>query len=419
MFDRKIAPPFSKTSSLTLPETTQIVLPSGLKIHHIKGVQQNVLKLEVVFHAGKWFEPKTGLSNFTAQMLEKGVVNKSSTQISEIFDQYGAHLEISPGFDFVSISIYALKNKIKAVLPIFLDIISSPTFLDKEWKQMQSITLQNLRVSEEKTGYLASKYIRQNIFGLSHPYGPSVEEHHIKEITSNDLKDYFESNFNIHQIYLIGDLKESEINSLVDVFNPFPASKSNNGERKTSVGGSLNYHLDKKNSVQSSIRMGKKSLLKTDPQYFDLQILNHFLGGFFGSRLMKNIREEKGLTYGISSSLNSFQNESMLAIGADVDKVNLKLAIKEIKAELKKLRTNEIGEQELTLAKNHFIGSLQSDMANPFSVAEKIKSINIFGLPKDFYQHLIDRVDQITPSEIIQTAELHFHEDSFFEVTVG
>ena len=419
MLDRKIAPSFVKTSSLQLPEPISIDLTSGLKIHCVEGVQQNVVKVEVVFKAGKWFEPKVGLSHFTAQMLEKGTLTKSSAQISELLDQFGSHFEISTGFDFVSVSIYSLKDKISKILPIFLDILTAPSFSEKEWIQMQSIALQNLKVNEEKTGFLASKYIRKNIFGGAHPYGSSVEETHIKDISVHDMVNYFQSIFKVHEIYVVGNSNQSDVSLLENAFSLLPNSKDNPSSIINSIKGSARQHVEKKNSVQSSIRLGKKSLLKSDPTYFDLQILNHVLGGFFGSRLMKNIREEKGLTYGIYSSINAFQNESLLTIGADVDKGNLTLAIQEIKNELKKLRTEEIEPQELTLAKNHFIGSLQSDMANPFSVAEKVKNIQIFNLPKNFYQNLIDRVDQIASSEIKQAAESHFHEDSFFEVTIG
>jgi zinc protease len=419
MLDRKIAPPFVKKNSLQLPESVQIDLSSGLQIHCIEGVRQNILKVELVFKAGKWFESKVGLSHFTTQMLEKGTAVKSAAEIAEILDQFGSHVEISPGFDFVSVSIYALKDKINNLLPVFLDILTAPAFPEKEWQQMQSITIQNLKVSEEKTGFLASKYIRKNIFGEMHPYGSSVEEHHIKNISVHDMAAYFKSNYKVHQIYIVGNLKDSEIELFVNAFSQFIPSKTNLSSIQDPAEGPIKQHIDKKNTVQSSIRLGKRSLLKSDPKYFDLQILNHLLGGYFGSRLMKNIREEKGLTYGIYSSINAFQNESLLTIGADVDKTNLALAIREIKIELRKLRTEEVGAQELTLAKNHFIGSLQSDMANPFSVAEKIKNIRIFNLPENFYQQLIDRVDQITSSEITQAAESYFHEDSFFEITVG
>jgi predicted Zn-dependent peptidase len=178
-------------------------------------------------------------------------------------------------------------------------------------------------------------------------------------------------------------------------------------------------YVKKEGSLQSSIRLGKRSPLKKDPDYFDLRIFNHLLGGFFGSRLMKNIREEKGLTYGIHSSLNTFVRDGFFVIGADVNKVNLEFAIREIRSELRNLRDHAVDEQELGLAKNHFIGSLQADMANLFSVIDKIKSIQLHHLPQRYYQDLFDRVDRVGPEDILRIAAKYFQDDSLFEVAVG
>ena len=147
--------------------------------------------------------------------------------------------------------------------------------------------------------------------------------------------------------------------------------------------------------------------------------MNHILGGYFGSRLMKNIREEKGLTYGIQSSINSLMNESFMVIGADVNKENESLIFREIKNELIQLQRVEIEESELEAAKGHFTGILQSETANPFSVAEKIKTLKLFSLPENYYQHLMARVHAITSRELISVAQSYLNDDDFYKVAVG
>ena len=177
--------------------------------------------------------------------------------------------------------------------------------------------------------------------------------------------------------------------------------------------------INKSNSVQSSVRLGKKTISRNHHDYPSLLFLNHIVGGFFGSRLMKNIREEKGLTYGIQSSLNSLVSESYMVIGSDVNKENEELIFKEIKNELIALQTVKIEDAELDAAKGHFIGSLQSETANPFSVAEKVKTIKLFSLPENYYQKLLDRVDSVTSTELLTTAQSYLNDDDFFKVTVG
>jgi zinc protease len=147
--------------------------------------------------------------------------------------------------------------------------------------------------------------------------------------------------------------------------------------------------------------------------------LNHILGGYFGPRLMKNIREEKGLTYGIHSSVHALQHDSFTVIGADVDKENKELTFREIKSELKKLRTEKITTEELDNTRYHFIGSLQTEITTPFAHADKIKNIILNNLPDQYYQRMISRISTISSEELQTTAEKYFHEDSFMEVAAG
>src|SRR6478736_3479203 len=112
MLDRKTPPPSSRLDTILLPNPQELRLSDHLKIYFIGGVQQPIVKIDVLFKAGKWFEPKNGVSNFTSSMLEKGTATKSSAEIANIFDQCGAFLEISPGFDFVSISLYSLTKNL-------------------------------------------------------------------------------------------------------------------------------------------------------------------------------------------------------------------------------------------------------------------------------------------------------------------
>jgi predicted Zn-dependent peptidase len=184
---------------------------------------------------------------------------------------------------------------------------------------------------------------------------------------------------------------------------------------------SRHFHqrIEKPGSVQSSIRMGKLAMNRNHQEYAEAVFVAHILGGYFGSRLMKNIREEKGLTYGIYASLHPLQHDGYLVIGADVNKENVDLTIDEISKELKNLRTQKISSEELHISKNHFIGSLQSEISTPFAHADKIKTIFLSGLPDDFYHNMVLTIDSITPDRIIEISTKHFHEDSLNQVAVG
>jgi predicted Zn-dependent peptidase len=165
--------------------------------------------------------------------------------------------------------------------------------------------------------------------------------------------------------------------------------------------------------------MGMRTINREHEDYFSLLLLNHLLGGYFGSRLMKNIREEKGLTYGIYSSLNPFRNDCLFSIGADVDKTNMELTLYEIKKEIEALNLYPVSQDELDIARNHLLGSIQLEMANPFSTFDKIKNIRLNQLRSEYYNSLFSAVKSANPGELQATAQKYFITNNLVQVAVG
>ncbi|MBK5278458.1 MAG: insulinase family protein [Bacteroidia bacterium] len=419
MLDRKIAPPFLKSTSFILPNPTTVQLTNGINLHFIAGVQQDIIKIEFIFKAGKWFESKVGLSHFTAQMMERGTTEKTSAELAEFFDRYGAHIEISPGLDFTSIALYSLSKNLHQVFPAFSEMVRTPTFPESELRHMKEVFIQNLKVNNEKNSVLASKALRKNIFGSTHPYGSSIEQEDVNNLNRTDLFQYFNEYLIPSEIFVVSKEDKSTMDYIIKSADVFLSPHTRDKILPRQLSSPFLQKKDKSNSVQSSVRLGKKTISRNHSDYFNLLFLNHILGGYFGSRLMKNIREEKGLTYGIQSSLNSLVNESFIVIGADVNKENETLIFQEIKNEITQLQTIKIKDEELEAAIGHFTGSLQSETANPFSVAEKIKTIKLFSLPDNYYQSLLEKVYSINSNQLLSTAQSHLNEDELFKVVVG
>ena len=156
-----------------------------------------------------------------------------------------------------------------------------------------------------------------------------------------------------------------------------------------------------------------------DASYFDTLMFNHVLGGYFGSRLMKNIREEKGLTYGIYSAMNHFLHESFWVIAAEVNQQNAERAMDEIRSEIRLLQDKPISQTELDTARNYFIGSWQSENATLFAVAEKLKSLHLWNLPEDYYTRLLNHLREITPEQVQYAANYYLPSTDLFEIQVG
>lgn len=419
MLDRKTPPPFNRSTSFDFIQPAKFTLPNGATVHFVNGGSQDILKLDIISNAGRWFEKQWGLSFFTSTLLTKGTASKNSFEIAEIFDRYGAHVEISAGLDTTTLSLYSLGYNLSPVLTLLLEILNGPLFPEKELVQSRSIYLQNLKVNEEKTSFQASRLIRRNIFGEEHPYGKELGEQDVLTLQAPMLKDFYQKHFCDFQVIVSGKVDDKIQSEIIATLSALRWSKTNEKLTASVRPGKRHEVIAREGSVQVSVRMGRRSVLRTDKDYFDVLFLNHILGGFFGSRLMKNIREEKGLTYGIYSALHAMRNDSYMVIGADVNKENRSLIFEEIRSELKRLRTELISEDELDLARYHFIGSLQTEIATPFAHADKIKTILNYNLDPLHYASMIDRIDGVSAQELMEAAEKYFNEESFFEAAAG
>lgn len=419
MLDRHVAPPFVRSTSFPLLKPEEVVLANNIPVFFIAGGTQDVLKIECTMPAGRWYEEMQGSAYFTAHLLARGTRRRNSFEIANIFDQFGAHLEIRPGFDFVSVAVYVLNKNLNPVLELLLDLLSEPVFSGREFDQMRNTYLQTLSVNNEKTSYLAAKTFRKNIFGDEHPYGTEAEKDDITSLTTDDLARHF-SNF-VHSpfVFVSGKVTPESrraIETQFSVLKKGPQAKDRSFPMATPA---PSLHLSKEGSVQASVRVGKKSVLRHDADYVPVLFTSHVLGGYFGSRLMKNIREDKGLTYGIQASLVALKHGSYLVIGADVNKENVALTMDEIRKELRTLREEPVPDDELETSRNHFVGSLQAEITTPFAHADKIKTTRLFRLGHDHYQQMINRVESMTADDVMAIANKHFHEDSFCQIAVG
>ncbi|HEU5292214.1 MAG TPA: pitrilysin family protein [Cyclobacteriaceae bacterium] len=419
MLDRKTAPAFQKSNFFELIKPEKITLSNDISLVIVPGGEQEVIKIELIVKAAKWQETQAGVSYFTANLLQKGTASKNSFQISSELDQYGVHLEVNPGYDFTSITLYGLTKNMDRFFGLLFEIVTQPSFPELELQQAKDIYTQGLKINLEKTSYLASRQIRKTLFGFDHPYGRDAEIEDIEKIQREHLSAFHQHHYGNFEIICSGKITDTLLQGLKKTFAAVRVSSAANTmvARKEELISST--YLEKENTVQTSIRLGKRMISRIHPDYPALLLLNHILGGYFGSRLMKNIREEKGLTYGIYSSMTALLHDGFISIGADVNKENRELTIIEIKKELNNLRAQKVGVTELETAKNHFIGSLQAEITTPFAHADKIKNMLLYSLPDDYYQSLLIKIDSVNDSTLQGTAEKYFNEDSFSVVAVG
>lgn len=416
--NRTQAPPFQLSSDFTLPEPEVTYLKSGAPLLAFRGLPQEVVRFELILTGGKWDETVSGASHFTSQLLPKGTRRKDAFQVAESFERLGAHCEVIPGMDFVTVTLYSLNKTFAEACKLLHELLHEPAFNEGELSLLKDIYLQNLRVNNEKSSFVASKEFRSAIFGSHHPYGSSIEEIQVAGINSTIIQEHYRNRFKIHAATLVGPLADAAVSELIE---GLPVWKiPSESDRSHTITGRGSIRISMPSSIQSSIRIGKRSVTRTASiEYYEAVLANHILGGFFGSRLMKNIREKKGLTYGIYSSMMHLQHDSFWGIGAEVNQENTPLVLEEIRKEVQDLINRPVPLSELNAARNYYAGSWQSENSTLFAVADKVKSLYLAGLPQDFYQSLLTCIMEAGPGVIQQAAERTFTGQDLVEVIAG
>jgi predicted Zn-dependent peptidase len=416
ILNRNQAPDFQLSTDYSLAQPEQFQFGT-VPVFAFRQISQEAVRIELLFDAGKWYEPGPGISHFTSQLLTKGTIHHSAFAIAEGFESLGAHLEVSPGYDITTVSLFALRKNVVDAMKLLHEVLTVPAFDEEEFRIMKEIFVQNLRVQNEKTSVVASKEIRKAIFGISHPYGGSLEEHHLTGLVPSALHDYYRRQFRLRAVFIVGRLTDTVLQEVLGLLPPLP-DRTPAAERLPQPGHSVT--LPREKSVQASIRLGALfPAKKHHPEHFATVLVNHVLGGFFGSRLMKNIREEKGLTYGIYSSINHFERASCWIIGAEVNQQNAGQAIEEIRKEIDTLRSVAVPAAELENARNYFIGSWQAENATLFSVSDKVKGLYLSGLTPSYYSDLLQYISTCTPAQLLDAAGKHFDATRLIEVRVG
>ena len=423
MLDRKIPPPYHKIDKIQIIQAHTQYLSNHLPLHVLNAGDLDLLRIELIFPAGSQSETQNGVSYFTTKMLGEGTSKHTSAEIVEFIDNFGAFADFNHGSDRISISLYTLSKHLEKLLPIFLELITDSVFPQNELENLKNITLQNIKVNEEKNNYIASKKFRELLFGQEHPYGRSLDEEAIQKIERNNLIQYFQSKilYQPFDLMLSGKITDTEVALVHQIFGHLPIRSMDIHLIKHDLQGSkqLTYIFEKEGSLQSSVRMGKILFTKNHPDYFKVTVANEIFGGYFGSRLMKNIREQKGYTYGIYSNLVMMKDYGYLNIGTDVKKEFTAQTIEEIHKESQKIRTALVDAKELETVKNYMLGSFAGSMNTPFDLGEVFKSLYFNGLEYSFYDKYIETIKSITAEEILETAQKYLDTEDMLTVVVG
>lgn len=422
--DRKKAPAIKLVEFLKSIEPKFIRLSNGMPVYMIDEGLQEVLRIELVFKAGNYYQQQKQVAKAANALLASGTGSHTAEEISEHFDFYGAYLETRNSKDNAYVGLYTLNKHLENTLPMLAELIADPVFPDHELDIYRGTRLQHLNVNLQKVKYLARVHFNEQVFGSDHPYGMRLQASHLENLERESLAEHHRNHYRTEECMVVASGKipagfEQMLDKYLGSFKSNGSKLSATAVEQLFPSAEKQKFIARKDALQSCIRIGKSIINRLHADYPALYIVNTILGGYFGSRLMKNIREDKGFTYGIGSALVSLQHSGLFVITSEVGKQALEPALNEIYKEIRKLRDEKVSLAELDLVKNYLMGALMRSMDGPFAVAERLRLALEFGQSMDYYKDYARVIRQITPERILELTGEYLHEDSLFQTVAG
>lgn len=408
-----------------LPAYETHSLSNGMAVHCLPYGTAEVVQVQLVFHTGTAAQPKTGLATYAPRMMQEGSTTLSSLELAQKLDEHGAWLGQETGEQDVAFVLSTLSHHLPKVLPLLVGVAFEPTFPEREFANMKERDLQQMQVKAKRTAFHARRNFGHLLFGEDHPYGRHLGESELKAVSLEDLKGYYRDFLRKSPVSLlvVGTFDQAavlqQLESLLGGYAPSQEVPAHLPQLQQPLAPQRGQHFQQVPGTQATLRLGHLGFARSHPDFYDVQVLTTLFGGFFGSRLMKNIREEKGYTYGIFASWVSMQQQGYLVIQTDVAHESIKATIQEVHAEMQRLREEPPPEEELSLVKNYLLGKTISQRETPFQLASILRFSLTSGVSFEQIDQKFDVIQSMTPERIQQLAQRHYQPDQLLEVICG
>ena len=424
ILDRSHAPAPGAIANPTLTPVQQLTLDNGVPVYIIEGGTQEVTRIEFAFEAGTWHSNQKLMAGTANAMLTEGTSELNGPELSARLDGYGAFIQNEASRDVASIALYTLNRFWQETLPVFESMIKD----SKVPQTALDIYLNNRRqshlVGQEKVGVLARQAFSGQLFGEDHPYGQQVDLEDYDAVSRAVVMEFYQKRYTARQasLFIAGKPPKALIAALNHHFGGADWIGEHSAPfeyRLPDPQQALSIEVNKSGALQSAIRLGRRLFSKNHPDYFPLQVTNTLLGGYFGSRLMTNLREDKGLTYGIGSSVVPLRHSGYFFISTEVNADATAQALEEIYKEIGKLRETSPDAKELERVKSYLLGAFLRSVSGPFSQLEQLRSRLFFDLPENYIESFPKRLQAVTSDQVQEMANRYWQEAHLIQVVAG
>lgn len=378
--------------------------------------------MEGVFRAGRPYEEAPMIARQAQLMLRAGSKAMGRDELAEQLDFLGSSLSLPFHLDTSQVAVYGLRKHLEKMMPLLVEVLFQPAFPDDELSQLVERQEARLAVELGKNEVLAYRQITEWLFGAHHPYGYNSTPEGYRSLDRDQLVRHHERLYHPGnlQLFIGGNIQESDLALLNRFFGQLPVGP-HVGRPVLPISprpSQAKQIITGRAGGQSAIRLGRRLFTRDHSDYAGLYVLNTVLGGYFGSRLMTNIREEKGLTYNIYSSLDMMHYDGMWLIGCEVSPEHTQTALGEIEREMSQLQTEGISEKELDMVRSYLLGNILTMLDGPLNSMEIVLTLETEGLSRAFFAQWIDRIIHITPREVQALARQYLSTDDWVTLVV-
>ncbi|KAA5533628.1 insulinase family protein [Taibaiella lutea] len=426
MINRKVAPPIHDAISFEfkLQDIQKEIFQNNVPLWWLNAGTQDVIQLDWVFDAGLWHEQQTSVAQAVAAILRNGTHSRSAKEINEAIEFFGASLKVSPNNDYTIISLHTLSKHLGALLPVIREIITEAAFAEQELEIYKINAQQRLAVNLRQCEFVANRHIDVYLFGKQHPYGRFTEPADLIALNSANLIDFHKHHYKANncKMFMAGKIGKAE----VALVNEYFGKENWGGTEATPImHHTLTPAAEKKHSilndetgVQAAIRIARDFPTRSHPDFTPMIVLNTIFGGYFGSRLMANIREEKGYTYGIYSQIYNYKHAGALLIGTEAGRDVSRQTVEEVYKEMDIICSERVDEEELLLVQNYLLGNLLGDLDGPFSILQRWKNLILNDFTVEHFNQNIEIYKTITPAKLQELAQRYLNKEDYYELVV-
>jgi zinc protease len=420
--DRSVLPEPGPAPEIRFGDAESFTLDNGLKVFVIQNDKLPRITYSLILDRNPiWEGEKAGMLGFVGNMMTAGTSNRNKDQFNEEVDFLGARISGSS----TSLSASALSKHQEKVMELMADVLYNPVFPEDELAKLKTQSKSGLALAKNDPNTISTILTSKMVYGSEHPYGEIETELTVDNVTVDDIKSYYKTFFkpNIAYLAIVGDIDVATAKSLVTKY----FSKWEKGtvpgftyEKPKAPEKNMVALVDRSASQQSVIDVTYPldNFLSSD-DYLQSRIIGYVLGGGFAGRLLQNLREDKGFTYGAYADIGSDRLVARFSASSSVRGSATDSAVNEIIYEIRNLRDNGVTEKELEGAKQALTGSFARSLESPSTIANFAINQERYKLPADYYTTYLKRLNELTLEEVNRAAKRLLKPDNLYITVVG